>query len=54
MKPSYRRPLDIAAELGVDSLFAWPYRGGEGSIQESLDPGRVWVTIGETYRRLSI
>ena len=45
---------DIAAELGADSLFAWPYRGGEGSIQESGDPRKVWSTIGETYRRLSV
>ncbi|HEX9914782.1 MAG TPA: hypothetical protein VGB32_07680 [Candidatus Bathyarchaeia archaeon] len=42
---------DIAAELGADSLFAWPYRGGEGSVLASGDPGRVWGTIGEAYRR---
>jgi hypothetical protein len=46
--------VDIAAELGVDSLFAWPYRGGEGSVQESGDPRRVWATIGEAYRRISV
>jgi hypothetical protein len=42
---------DIAAELGAGSLFAWPYRGGEGSVLASGDPGRVWETIGEAYRR---
>lgn len=40
----------IAAELGVDSIFAWPYRGGQGSILESEDPGAVWRAIGEAYR----
>ena len=42
---------DIAAELGADSLFAWPYRGGEGSVLASGDPWRVWDTIGAAYRR---
>jgi hypothetical protein len=40
----------IADELGVDSIFAWPYRGGEGSILESGDPRAVWRAIGEAYR----
>ncbi|MFQ6053280.1 MAG: hypothetical protein ACE5OO_03490 [Candidatus Bathyarchaeia archaeon] len=43
--------VTVAAELGVDSIFAWPFRGGEGSILESDDPEAVWEAIGEAYRR---
>lgn len=43
--------VGIAAELDTDSVFAWPYRGGEGSILESDDPTRVWEALGEAYRR---
>jgi hypothetical protein len=45
--------VNITAELGADSIFAWPYRGGEGSYLESEDPGEVWETIGEAYRRVA-
>jgi hypothetical protein len=41
----------VSAELGAYSVFAWPYRGGEGSILESDDPKAVWEAIGEAYRR---
>ena len=41
----------VAAELGVDSIFAWPYRGGEGSILESYDHRAVWEELGKAYRR---
>lgn len=41
--------VKVAAELGADSIFAWPYRGGEGSILASDDPSRVWEIIGEAY-----
>jgi len=43
----------IANELGVDSLFAWPYRGGEGSILESDDAKTVWRVLGESFREVS-
>ena len=43
----------IADELGVDSVFAWPYRGGQGSILESGDPGAVWDAIGRAYREVA-
>ena len=44
----------IADELGVDSIFAWPYRGGEGSILESGDPQAVWEAIGGAYREAAV
>lgn len=43
----------IADELGVDSLFAWPYRGGAGSILESEDTEEVWRVLGEAYRMVA-
>jgi hypothetical protein len=43
----------IADELGIDSVFAWPYRGGQGSILESGDPGAVWDAIGDAYREVA-
>ena len=43
----------VADELGVDSLFAWPYRGGAGSILESGDAQEVWRVLGEAYRMVS-
>lgn len=42
---------DIAADLGADSLFTWTYRGGEGAYYRSSNPGKVWDTVGEAYRR---
>lgn len=45
--------VSIADELGIHSIFAWPYRGGEGSILEANDPGAVWETIGEAYGRIA-
>jgi len=46
----FRDAVRIADEMGVDSIFAWPYRAGEGSILESEDPSCVWEAIGEAYR----
>jgi len=43
----------IADELGADSVFAWPYRGGQGSILESGDSGAVWDVIGRVYRKVA-
>jgi len=48
-----REAAKIADELGVDSLFAWPYRGGEGSILESDDARTVWRLLGESFREVS-
>ncbi len=43
-----------AAEvLGVDSVFAWPYRGGAGSILESGDARALWEVLGRAYGEVS-
>jgi hypothetical protein len=49
-EPEIGDGVRMADELGADSVFAWPYRGGEGSILESGDPDAVWNAIGEAYR----
>jgi hypothetical protein len=36
--------------LGADSVFAWPYRAGEGSILESGDARAAWEAIGRGFR----
>lgn len=46
--------VKVAEELGAYSIFAWPYRGGEGSILASDDPKKVWEVIGEAYRGVSV
>lgn len=33
-----------------DTVFAWPYKGGEGSVLESDDSEAVWEVIGRAYR----
>lgn len=43
----------VADELGADSIFAWPYRGGEGSILASDDPSAVWSALGEAFREVA-
>lgn len=44
--------IEAAAEMGVDSIFAWPYRAGEGSILASDRAVLLWRRIGETFKRL--
>ena len=39
--------------IGVDSLFAWCYKGGEGSAIASEDPLKVWEILGEIFASIS-
>lgn len=48
-----REAVNIADSLNVDSIFAWTYRGGVGSILESDDWDKVWGTLGEAYKQVS-
>jgi len=46
---------DIAqmyAEMGVQSLFTWTYRGGHGTVLAAPRAREVWDTIGEAYGRV--
>ncbi len=43
---------DIArlyADMGVESLFAWTYRGGHGTVLAAPRALEVWDTIGKAY-----
>ena len=40
------------AELGVDRLAAWTYRGGYGTVLAAPDALKLWDRIGENYKRL--
>ena len=44
--------IEIAKEKNVDSIFAWPYRAGEGSVLASDRASMLWKMIGEAYKRV--
>ena len=37
------------AEEGVESLFAWTYRGGHGTVLAAPHALKLWDTLGEAY-----
>lgn len=45
--------VDIAEKLGVDSFFAWTYRGGRGSILECDEHVKVWDVLGKAYKKVA-
>lgn len=36
-------------EMGVESLFAWTYRGGHGTVLAAPHALQLWDTLGEAY-----
>ena len=38
------------ADAGVESIFSWTYRAGQGTILSAPDPERVWSILGSAYR----
>lgn len=45
--------VEIDDGLEVNSLFAWTYRGGGGSILESDDCVKVWDVLGKAYKKIA-
>jgi len=54
----YKQPPDmnqikevvkLYSDLGVESIFAWTYRGGKGTVLAAPDADLVWKIIGDTY-----
>lgn len=43
--------IEIAVEVGVNSIFAWPYRAGKFSVLESERADLLWDMIGEVYKK---
>src|SRR5690606_6014178 len=54
----YQQPEDINeikeivhlySDMGVDSLFAWTYRGGDGTVLAAPNALDMWKILGEAY-----
>ncbi|MBL7735665.1 MAG: hypothetical protein JNL51_09405 [Chitinophagaceae bacterium] len=54
----YQQPDDVAeireiarlyADMGVDSLYAWTYRGGYGTVLAAPNALEMWDMLGEAY-----
>jgi len=41
--------VHLYAEMGVESLFTWTYRGGHGTVLAAPRALEVWDTIGKAY-----
>ncbi|HPM82752.1 MAG TPA: hypothetical protein PLF81_18740, partial [Candidatus Anammoximicrobium sp.] len=41
--------IRLYAEMGVQSIFAWTYRGGHGTVLAAPRALEVWDTIGKAY-----
>lgn len=41
--------VQMYADMGVESLFAWTYRGGRGTVLAAPRAQEVWDTIGQAY-----
>jgi len=46
------KDIEIANEKNVHSIFAWPYRAGEGSVLVSYRASMLWKMMGETYKKV--
>ncbi len=44
--------VDLYAQMGVDRLAAWTYRGGYGTVLEAPGALDMWDRLGENYRRV--
>jgi hypothetical protein len=39
----------LYAQMGVESIFAWTYRGGDGTVLAAPRARELWDTIGKAY-----
>jgi hypothetical protein len=44
-----REIVHMYSEMGVESLFAWTYRGGLGTVLEAPRALQMWDMLGEAY-----
>jgi hypothetical protein len=40
------------ATAGVESVFSWTYRAGQGTILAAPEPQKVWDVLGEAYQEV--
>jgi len=59
----YKQPADfkqmdevitLYADLGVDRLAGWTYRGGYGTVLAAPDALKLWDRLGDNYKRVLI
>ena len=41
--------VKIYAEEGVDSIFSWTYRAGQGTFLSAHEPKKVWDILGDAF-----
>ena len=44
-----RQIVRTYASAGVESIFSWTYRAGQGTILSAPNPREVWDLLGEAY-----
>lgn len=44
-----KRIVRIYSEEGIESIFSWTYRAGQGTFLSAPDPIKVWDILGEAY-----
>lgn len=44
-----KKIVRIYAEEGVESIFSWTYRAGQGTFLSAPEPEKVWEILGEAY-----
>ena len=44
-----KKIVHLYAEMGVESLFAWTYRGGHGTVLAAPDALDMWKVLGDAY-----
>ena len=53
-EPEIKTVVEILNRAGVDSIFAWLYRGGLQTLIKSDNPSLVWETVGEAFKKIHI
>ena len=57
----YQEPENLAeiseiaqlySDLGVESLFAWTYRGGHGTVLAAPRALELWDAVGKAYGKV--
>ena len=41
--------VQVYGAAGVESIFSWTYRAGQGTILSAPEPQKVWDLLGEAY-----
>jgi hypothetical protein len=44
-----KRIVRLYAQAGVESVFSWTYRAGQGTFLAAPDPVAAWHTLGQAY-----